>query len=268
MKLLLLPLSPQQCVGPHGDAGTALPCLPQAKQASARQQAVELGVPPEPHSLGTQPCGASPSAESPGYCPRSSSAIGASCGTSCHNDSACHPGEKCCTHGCCAHCVPAEPAKPGLCPRKRAQRGAAACPNRCADDRDCGGDHKCCFSGCGLGCVPPGTVSRRATAKPGVCPAVLRGSLGPCLELCDTDDDCPGHAKCCTTGCGHDCKPPAEVRPGLCPPAAAGGQAAACPLLCLQDSDCPLGHKCCLQDCGRACVPPLRAQPSPGQEGQ
>lgn len=52
--------------------------------------------------------------------------------------------------------------------------------------------------------------SRRAAAKPGVCPVVLRGSLGPCLELCDTDGDCPGAAKCCTTGCGHVCKPPTE----------------------------------------------------------
>ncbi|KAM6243177.1 uncharacterized protein M6G45_011497 [Spheniscus humboldti] len=104
----------------------------------------------------------------------------------------------------------AEPAKPGLCPRKRAQRSAAACPNRCTDDRDCPGDRKCCFSGCGLSCAPPGTGSRRAAVKPGACPVALRGSLGPCLELCDTDGDCPGAAKCCTTGCGHICKPPTE----------------------------------------------------------
>ncbi|KAK2520783.1 hypothetical protein Q9233_011419, partial [Columba guinea] len=49
-----------------------------------------------------------------------------------------------------------------------------------------------------------------AAAKPGMCPVVLRGSLGPCLELCDTDSDCTGPAKCCTTGCGHVCKPPIE----------------------------------------------------------
>uniref|UniRef100_A0A8D2MD96 WAP domain-containing protein n=1 Tax=Zonotrichia albicollis TaxID=44394 RepID=A0A8D2MD96_ZONAL len=48
-------------------------------------------------------------------------------------------------------------AKPGLCPRKRAQSRAAACPNRCIDDRDCPGEHKCCFSGCGLACTPPDT---------------------------------------------------------------------------------------------------------------
>uniref|UniRef100_A0A8D0KZZ4 WAP domain-containing protein n=1 Tax=Strix occidentalis caurina TaxID=311401 RepID=A0A8D0KZZ4_STROC len=46
--------------------------------------------------------------------------------------------------------------------------------------------------------------------RPGSCPVVLRGSLGPCLELCDTDGDCPGATKCCSTGCGHICKPPTE----------------------------------------------------------
>ncbi|XP_075023172.1 uncharacterized protein LOC142089926 [Calonectris borealis] len=198
-----------------------------------------------------------PTTESPGYCPRASSTSGASCGTSCRNDTACSPGEKCCTRGCCALCVRAEPAKPGLCPWKRAQRSAAACHNRCADDRDCPGDRKCCFSGCGLACAPPDTGSRRAVAKPGTCPVVLRGSLGPCLELCDTDGDCPGAAKCCTTSCGHVCKPPTEARPGLCPPAADGDRAAKCLLLCMQDKDCPPSQKCCLQGCGRTCVSPL-----------
>ncbi|XP_059683369.1 LOW QUALITY PROTEIN: WAP four-disulfide core domain protein 3-like [Gavia stellata] len=178
--------------------------------------------------------------------------------------------------------LPTPPAKPSLCPRKRAQRSTAACPNRCADDRDCPGDHKCCFSGCGLACSPPDTGSRRAAAKPGACPVVLRGSLGPCLELCDTDGDCPGSAKCCTTGCGRICKPPTEgkatgacgaetpripslpSRPGLCPPAADGDRVAECLLLCLQDKDCPPGQKCCLRGCGRACVPPLWGKAPPG----
>uniref|UniRef100_A0A8B9MR78 WAP domain-containing protein n=1 Tax=Accipiter nisus TaxID=211598 RepID=A0A8B9MR78_9AVES len=111
--------------------------------------------------------------------------------------------------------------------------------------------------------VPSSSVMggrRPWVAKPGACPVVLRGSLGPCLELCDTDGDCPGAAKCCTTGCGHVCKPPTEARPGLCPPVADGDQAAECLLLCLQDKECPPGQKCCLRDCGRACVPPLGQQ--------
>ncbi|XP_037258555.1 WAP four-disulfide core domain protein 3-like [Falco rusticolus] len=205
----------------------------------------------DPCSLGTWPHRASPSAESPGYCPHASSTRGVTCGMSCHNDTACSPGEKCCIRGCCARCMRAEPAKPGFCPWKRVQRRATACPNRCADDRDCPGDRKCCFSGCGLACTP------RDTVKAGACPVVLRGSLGPCLELCDADGNCPGATKCCTTGCGHICKLPTKVRPGLCPPMADGDQVAECLLLCLQDKDCPPGQKCCPQGCGRACVPPL-----------
>ncbi|XP_074699673.1 WAP four-disulfide core domain protein 3 [Strix aluco] len=156
------------------------------------------------------------------------------------------------------------PSLPPLQPNPASARGsvpsgaAAACPNRCADDRDCPGDRKCCFSGCGLACATPHAGSRRAAAKPGSCPVVLRGSLGPCLELCDTDGDCPGAAKCCSTGCGHVCKPPTEARAGLCPSAADGVQVAKCLLPCLQDRDCPPSQKCCLQGCGRACVPPLR----------
>uniref|UniRef100_A0A8C6Z9Y0 WAP domain-containing protein n=1 Tax=Nothoprocta perdicaria TaxID=30464 RepID=A0A8C6Z9Y0_NOTPE len=85
---------------------------------------------------------------------------------SCHNDSACSPGHKCCSLGCCA-------PKPGLCPRLRALRSGAACPNRCADDRGCPGALKCCFTGCGLACAAPqaGTAwcwcGERALAAPG-----------------------------------------------------------------------------------------------------
>uniref|UniRef100_A0A663EAR8 WAP domain-containing protein n=1 Tax=Aquila chrysaetos chrysaetos TaxID=223781 RepID=A0A663EAR8_AQUCH len=57
-----------------------------------------------------------------------------------------------------------------------------------------------------------------APTKPGACPVVLRGSLGPCLELCDTDGDCPGAAKCCTTGCGHTPRVPSLPCPRLSPP--------------------------------------------------
>lgn len=57
---------------------------------------------------------------------------------------------------------------------------------------------------------PLSPENRRAVAKAGMCPVVLRGSLGPCLELCDTDSDCPSATKCCSTGCGHVCKPPTE----------------------------------------------------------
>uniref|UniRef100_A0A8C9NM31 WAP domain-containing protein n=1 Tax=Serinus canaria TaxID=9135 RepID=A0A8C9NM31_SERCA len=61
--------------------------------------------------------------------------------------------------------------------------------------------------------MPLSHVTFLPTSKPGMCPMVLRGSLGPCLELCDTDGDCTGDDKCCTTGCGHICKPPTKGKP-------------------------------------------------------
>uniref|UniRef100_A0A672U0M1 WAP domain-containing protein n=1 Tax=Strigops habroptila TaxID=2489341 RepID=A0A672U0M1_STRHB len=114
--------------------------------------------------------------------------------------------------------------------------------------------------------------SRHAAAKPGTCPVVLRGSLGPCLELCDTDSGCPGAAKCCTTGCGHICKPPTEGKAtsALCWPSApeggcvtADGCAPAeswdrdggrCAEECEADSQCPRGQRCTSTGCGRICT--------------
>uniref|UniRef100_A0A672U0L3 WAP domain-containing protein n=1 Tax=Strigops habroptila TaxID=2489341 RepID=A0A672U0L3_STRHB len=139
-----------------------------------------------------------PPAPSPGYCPRAGSAT--SCGTSCRNDTACSPGEKCCARAPCSAWGSPWLPKPGLCPRKRAQRSAVACPNRCADDRDCPGERKCCFSGCGLACaspdrgtalpspsgapLPPGPgLTRPASSQPSVCaPSTAHGcpAAAPC----------------------------------------------------------------------------------------
>uniref|UniRef100_A0A8C4TX70 WAP domain-containing protein n=1 Tax=Falco tinnunculus TaxID=100819 RepID=A0A8C4TX70_FALTI len=96
---------------------------------------------------------------------------------------------------------------------------------------------------------PPSPLSpgsRHATVKPGACPVVLRGSLGPCLELCDADGNCPGATKCCTTGCGHICKLPTKgkcptVQPGLVGP---------CWEWCRGDNDCRNEQKCCKSSCG------------------
>uniref|UniRef100_A0A672TWV8 WAP domain-containing protein n=1 Tax=Strigops habroptila TaxID=2489341 RepID=A0A672TWV8_STRHB len=98
--------------------------------------------------------------------------------------------------------------------------------------------------------------SRHAAAKPGTCPVVLRGSLGPCLELCDTDSGCPGAAKCCTTGCGHICKPPTEGKPGFCPAHAGLFPSYDCRAWCWHDAGCPGEEKCCLHGCDYTCLPP------------
>uniref|UniRef100_G1QA46 WAP domain-containing protein n=1 Tax=Myotis lucifugus TaxID=59463 RepID=G1QA46_MYOLU len=44
--------------------------------------------------------------------------------------------------------------------------------------------------------------------KPGLCPKVPKGTVGPCVEECSGDASCPSHLKCCSNGCGHVCKPP------------------------------------------------------------
>ncbi|KAG8131478.1 hypothetical protein E2320_009404 [Naja naja] len=137
------------------------------------------------------------------------------------------------------------PARPGLCPRRRVLPSGNPCPNQCEDDRGCSSGQKCCFTGCGLECLRPRADPPRpkcqdccrddsdcakeekchSTAcgfqchgpppgKPGVCPLLLRGSLGPCLEktlrTCTHDFDCEKAKKCCSNGCTMVCKEPGE----------------------------------------------------------
>ncbi|KAH3845334.1 kielin/chordin-like protein isoform X1 [Dreissena polymorpha] len=44
--------------------------------------------------------------------------------------------------------------------------------------------------------------------KPGTCPKYPPGNFLPCVTLCDSDFDCPGQEKCCSTGCGRSCSVP------------------------------------------------------------
>ncbi len=46
----------------------------------------------------------------------------------------------------------------------------------------------------------------RITEKPGACPKKL--GVGPCVEMCFDDRDCPKNKKCCSNGCGHKCMVP------------------------------------------------------------
>ncbi len=46
----------------------------------------------------------------------------------------------------------------------------------------------------------------RITEKPGTCPKKL--GVGPCVEMCFDDRDCPKNKKCCSNGCGHKCMVP------------------------------------------------------------
>uniref|UniRef100_A0A8C4VWH1 WAP domain-containing protein n=1 Tax=Gopherus evgoodei TaxID=1825980 RepID=A0A8C4VWH1_9SAUR len=128
----------------------------------------------------------------------------------------------------------------------------------CRSDRDCPATRKCCSNGCGQLCMAPvlgkvlagsDAVAPCIAVKPGACPAVLRGSLGPCVEGCHSDSDCSKAEKCCSTGCGHVCKPP--KRPGICPTLQRPGL---CVEKCSRDAQCPGGQKCCRTGCGRICM--------------
>ena len=44
--------------------------------------------------------------------------------------------------------------------------------------------------------------------RPGMCPAVPEGTVGTCVDQCQTDADCSEtEYKCCSNGCGHVCVP-------------------------------------------------------------
>ncbi|XP_070559034.1 uncharacterized protein [Ptychodera flava] len=90
--------------------------------------------------------------------------------------------------------------------------------------------------------------------KPGECPAVSGSSFGTCAELCSSDDDCQSDYKCCSNGCGHKCKPPAE-KPGSCPGIDATRNIyGVCAEKCGSDYDCAGDEKCCSNGCGHVCL--------------
>uniref|UniRef100_A0A663EAT2 WAP domain-containing protein n=1 Tax=Aquila chrysaetos chrysaetos TaxID=223781 RepID=A0A663EAT2_AQUCH len=36
-----------------------------------------------------------------------------------------------------------------------------------------------------------------------------KGHKPPCDRFCSSDEDCPGSERCCSTGCGRECRLPA-----------------------------------------------------------
>ncbi|KAM6053726.1 uncharacterized protein VSU04_011181 [Chlamydotis macqueenii] len=111
-----------------------------------------------------------------GFCPRLPPGVVTVCLVECGCDSECPGSQKCCGMGCRVRCTPPLPAKPGVCPTRRALQSLAPCNSSCSGDADCPGG-KCCFTGCGRGCLPP----HRGTALPPAAPArLLLPSTGPC----------------------------------------------------------------------------------------
>uniref|UniRef100_A0ABM5G4U0 Uncharacterized protein isoform X1 n=1 Tax=Pogona vitticeps TaxID=103695 RepID=A0ABM5G4U0_9SAUR len=236
-----------------------------------------------------------------GYCPKGCSAAEEeeeACRVSCLDDTWCGPGERCCQEDCRVRCVAAEPARPGVCPRKRVQPASYPCANQCEDDRSCPPGMKCCFDGCGLGCMNPRTGETPACTE--VAPTTPRKT---CPDLCTDDANCPRNMKCSSTKCGFQCKvphpgllstntaapqprpegarfisasvttpfeglirgfltsaPPQTERPGVCP-SASQDTTDLCQDWCKNDSECPGAKKCCPVGCTRACREPSLVKP-------
>uniref|UniRef100_A0A3B3ZH79 WAP domain-containing protein n=1 Tax=Periophthalmus magnuspinnatus TaxID=409849 RepID=A0A3B3ZH79_9GOBI len=96
--------------------------------------------------------------------------------------------------------------KQGLCPSPGA---AGICVTTCKSDEDCKGDDKCCSNGCGQTCQPPVTSNALFKTKPGSCPHPIP-HFKTCKKACSDDSQCPKNLKCCYSGCGLQCVPPAH----------------------------------------------------------
>ncbi|XP_055005933.1 WAP four-disulfide core domain protein 2-like [Boleophthalmus pectinirostris] len=101
--------------------------------------------------------------------------------------------------------------------------------------------------------------------KPGSCPA--QKVKGFCFPPCDSDHDCPGVMKCCSSSCGKSCElpvlgPKPGSKPGSCPPQMLPffphhpHHPHPCEDECAADCECPRNLKCCYVGCGRQCVCP------------
>ncbi|XP_070549180.1 uncharacterized protein [Ptychodera flava] len=105
--------------------------------------------------------------------------------------------------------APTEPPyiKPGTCPAPGGS-SVGICIEMCSGDADCTGNKKCCSNGCGHVCVSPEV---EPIVKDGVCPAgsgSSRTSVVRCMQVCESDQDCPGRKKCCQIGCDVICVDP------------------------------------------------------------
>ncbi|XP_021340999.1 papilin-like isoform X4 [Mizuhopecten yessoensis] len=113
---------------------------------------------------------------------------------------------------------------------------------------------------CNAACVnaPVVTSAPREEYKPGQCPPVARDRSGSCDSECQSDYDCQGAQKCCTSssGCGRSCRSPQgeteEFKPGSCPVIPLG-RMGACVEECRSDYECLADQKCCSNGCGHTC---------------
>ncbi|CAM5152248.1 unnamed protein product [Eretmochelys imbricata] len=106
---------------------------------------------------------------------------------------------------------------------------------------------------------PPSASGQLHQVKKGECPAPIHWAVN-CLMFCSTDADCPGSERCCSTGCGRECRLPVGVNPGYCPQFDPSIMTI-CLVECNNDRECGLGRKCCSQGCHVQCAWAVPAKP-------
>ncbi|NWW99989.1 WFDC3 protein, partial [Caloenas nicobarica] len=95
--------------------------------------------------------------------------------------------------------------------------------------------------------------------RDGECPLPSQISVGRCDNFCSSDRDCPGSERCCSTGCGRECRLPIGAKRGFCP--RAPDLVSICLVECSSDSQCLGKEKCCSMGCHVQCVQPVPAKP-------
>ncbi|XP_037258012.1 WAP four-disulfide core domain protein 2-like [Falco rusticolus] len=96
--------------------------------------------------------------------------------------------------------------------------------------------------------------------KYGECPPPSGTPLKSCDSFCSSDGDCPGSERCCSTGCGRECRLPAGAKRGSCP-RPKPGLVTICLVECGSDSECRGSGKCCSMGCHVRCTQPVPAKP-------
>ncbi|CAM5095140.1 unnamed protein product [Natator depressus] len=106
----------------------------------------------------------------------------------------------------------------------------------------------------------PSASGQLCQVKKGECPAPINKGAANCDIFCSTDADCPGSERCCSTGCGRECRLPVGVNPGYCPQVDPNGMTI-CLVECNNDRQCGAGSKCCSRGCHVQCARAVSAKP-------
>ncbi|XP_065706028.1 uncharacterized protein [Patagioenas fasciata] len=110
--------------------------------------------------------------------------------------------------------------------------------------------------------APPGpsgpAAGQRLLGRDGECPPPSRIPVGRCDNFCSSDENCPGSERCCSTGCGRECRLPIGAKRGFCPQAP--DVVSICLVECSSDSQCRGNGKCCSIGCHVQCVQSVPAK--------